>query len=229
MSKPGLVIFDLDGTLVDSAPDIARAVALTMREAGVAPPPLDAVRAMVGDGARALLARALAAAGANPGADALMPRFLAHYTAGLCIESRLYPGVPELLDGLRASGVPAAVLTNKPGELARDLLARLGLAAAFQAVIGDGDGFPRKPDPAAARALLERAQVDPARAVVVGDGLPDVQVAQALGSPSVAVAWGYVPPERLRAAGAATVVSTTRELAQALGAASERGQPGQGR
>lgn len=227
MSTPEMVIFDLDGTLVDSVPDIARAAALALREAGVAPPALDAVRTMVGDGARALMARALVAAGAERNVDDLLARFLVHYTDGLCIDSRLYQGVTDLLDRLRGAGVRTAVLTNKPGELARDLLGRLGIAAGFTAIVGDGDGFPRKPDPAAARALLESAKLDPARAVVVGDGLPDVQVAQALGARSIAVAWGYVAPELLRAAGASSVVSTAGELALALGAAKQRQQTGQ--
>ncbi len=216
MSRPELVIFDLDGTLVDSAPDIAQAAAVTLREAGVEPPPLDRVKAMVGDGARALIVRALAARGANGDPDRLLARFLVHYADGLCVESRLYEGVAEVLDQLRAAGVPAAVVTNKPGGLARPLLARLGVAGAFTAILGEGDGFPRKPDPGGARAVLERAQVGAARAVVVGDGLPDVQMAQALGARLVAVGWGYVAPDRLRAAGAPVVVSTAGELAEAL-------------
>lgn len=217
MSAVDFVIFDLDGTLVDSAPDIARAVGVTLREAGVEPPPLDAVKRMVGDGGRALIDRALAAAGAQRDADALLVRFLAHYADGLCIESRLYEGIPELLDQLRGAGIPAAVLTNKPGPLARGLLERLGIAAAFTAIVGDGDGFPRKPDPAAARNLLQRAGVAPARAAVAGDGLPDLMVAQGLGARPLAVGWGYVTPERLRAAGAPFVASTAGDLAEALG------------
>lgn len=217
MTAGDLVIFDLDGTLVDSAPDIARAVGLTLREAGLEPPPLEAVKAMVGDGARVLIARALAAAGVQRDVDALMPRFLAHYTSGLCIDTRLYEGISELLERLGEAGVRTAVLTNKPGGLARELLARLGIGAAFAAVVGDGDGYPRKPDPTAARALLQRAGVPPRRAAVVGDGLPDLQVAQALGVPALSVGWGYVPPERLRAAGASVVLPSVGDLAQALG------------
>lgn len=216
MSQPKLVIFDLDGTLVDSAPDIAAAVAVTLREAGVEPPPLGEVKAMVGDGARALIVRALAASGADRDPDLLLARFLVHYADGLCVASRLYEGVADLLARLQAAAIPAAVLTNKPGGLARALLARLGVSAAFTVVLGDGDGFPRKPDPAGARALLEQAAVAPGDAVVVGDGVPDVQLAAAVGARLVAVGWGYVAPDRLRAAGAPVVVSTAPELARAL-------------
>jgi phosphoglycolate phosphatase len=212
-----LVLFDLDGTLVDSAPDIAQAVAVTLEEAGIVPPPLESVKRMVGDGARALIHRALDASGMARDEDALLARFLVHYGAGLCIQSRPYHGVPELLDRIRASGAVTAVVTNKPGELARRLLRLVGMAAGWMAVVGDGDGFARKPDPAAARALIARAGVIPGRTAMVGDGLPDVTMAQAAGVRPLAVGWGYVPPERLRAAGAVTVASTAADLAAALG------------
>jgi 2-phosphoglycolate phosphatase len=193
------VIFDLDGTLVDSAPDIARAVAATLREAGVEPPPLEAVKAMVGDGARVLIARALAAAGAQRDEEALLARFLVHYGQGLCVETRLYDGVREALGLLQSSGVATAVITNKPGDLARRLLASLGLAQDLPLVIGDGDGFPRKPDPAAGRHAISQAGASAATTAVIGDGLPDVGMGRALGARTIAAAWGYVSAERLRA------------------------------
>ncbi len=216
MSTIDLVIFDLDGTLVDSAPDIARAVATTLREAGVEPPPVDAVKAMVGDGARVLIDRALAAAGAQRDQDRLLARFLEHYRDGLCVDSRLYDGVTEALASLKAQGFKIGVITNKPGDLARGLLATLGIAGFFQTVIGDGDGFPRKPDPAAARSLMESAGASAATTVVVGDGLPDVHMGLAIGLRVVAAGWGYVPPERLEAAGAPVVARAPRELASLL-------------
>jgi len=199
MRRIDLVIFDLDGTLVDSAPDIAAALAATLREADVPAPPLERVKAMVGDGARVLIRRALADAGATADEEALFARFMEHYRVGLCVGSRLYPGVAEALDRLAASGIPAAVLTNKPGALARPLLEQLGIAGRLSAIVGDGDGYPRKPDPGAARAILTKAGVAAARAAVIGDGLPDVQLARALGARAVAAGWGYVPPDRLRA------------------------------
>jgi len=124
-----LVIFDLDGTLVDTAPDIAAALAATLAEVAVPPPPLPVVKGLVGDGARALIARALAREGVERDVEPLLPRFLAHYADHLCVASRLYPGVGEALTALRGAGVAAAVVTNKPGDLARGLLAQLGIGA----------------------------------------------------------------------------------------------------
>jgi phosphoglycolate phosphatase len=199
VSAIDLVIFDLDGTLVDSAPDIARAVAATLREVDVDPPSLDVVKTMVGDGARALIGRALTAAGAERDQDALFARFLVHYGRDLCVDTRVYDGVGEALGHLQSAGVAAAVITNKPGDLARRLLETLGLAPGLLTVIGDGDGFARKPDPAAAQDAMRRAGVSAAATAVIGDGLPDMRMARALGARAIAAAWGYVPVERLRA------------------------------
>ena len=150
MTRP-LVLFDLDGTLVDTVPDIARALGEALAEIGVAPPALDVVRGMVGDGARQLIRRARAGRPDNPPEeDALLARFLASYRAHVCVASRLYPGAREALVALRAGGAALAVVTNKPGDLARALLTTLDAAAELDGIIGDGDGFPRKPDPTAA-------------------------------------------------------------------------------
>jgi phosphoglycolate phosphatase len=192
-----LVLFDLDGTLADTVPDIAAALAATLDEVGVAAPPVSVVQEMVGDGARKLIERGLARASAEGDLDALFARFLVHYGANLCVDSRLYPGVGPALERLRAEGVTLAVVTNKPGALARRLLDGLGLGGAFMAIVGDGDGFPRKPDPASARALIERAKTVAARTAVIGDGLPDVRTARAVGARAIAAGWGYVAPERL--------------------------------
>ena len=198
MPPVDLVLFDLDGTLADTVPDIAGALAVTLDEAGVPPPPVSVVKEMVGDGARKLIERALARASVEGDLDALFARFLVHYSANLCVGSRLYPGVGEALGRLHSTGVALAVLTNKPGALARRLLGSLGLGGSFLAVIGEGDGFPRKPDPAGARALIDKAGTVAVRTAVIGDGLPDVRTARAVGALAIAAAWGYVPPDRLR-------------------------------
>jgi len=194
-----LVIFDLDGTLVDTALDIAGALAATLVEAGVPAPPLDVVKELVGDGARELIRRALALAPAERDVDQLFARFLAHYRAHVSDRSMAYPGVDTALAALAAAGVAAAVVTNKPGDIARRLLADLALGDRFRDIIGDGDGFPRKPDPTAARTLIAAVGTRPERTVIVGDGVPDVRTARALGAKAIAAAWGYVPAERLAA------------------------------
>lgn len=199
MADIDLVIFDLDGTLVDTAPDIADALAGTLASVGVAAPPLDVVKTMVGDGARELIRRALAAAGTDGDLDGLFAAFLARYRAHVSGRSEMYPGVAVALDALDAAGVASAIVTNKPGDLARHLLRDLALTDRFVAIIGDGDGFARKPDPAAALSLIAARKTEPARSAVVGDGLPDVRMARALGARAISAAWGYVTPDRLTA------------------------------
>jgi phosphoglycolate phosphatase len=214
-----LVIFDLDGTLVDSLPDIAAALNHGLSTLGRAPFPTPEVRALVGEGVLRLAQKALAARPAAGGGDegalaqVLADRVRDQYRARPCVQSRLYPGIAAVLQRLQAD--PArrlAVLTNKPGEVTRPLLAALGIEGSFQAVIGDGDGFPRKPDPAAARALLERFSCAPAEALVVGDGVPDLRIAQAAGCDSAAALWGYTPPEELAALGPTYQLETPADL-----------------
>jgi phosphoglycolate phosphatase len=194
-----LAIFDLDGTLVDTAPDIAGALGAALADDAVPPPPLDVVKAMVGDGARALVQRALSLAGVERDVEAALARFLAHYRAHVSDRSAVYDGVADALAALAAAGVATAVVTNKPGDIARRLLADLGLGDRFRAVIGDGDGYARKPDPAAARAVMAQVGAPPGRTVVVGDGVPDVRLARAAGARAIAATWGYVPADRLAA------------------------------
>ncbi len=214
-----LVLFDLDGTLVDTAPDIAAALGAALAEIGVAPPPLPVVKRMVGDGARELIRRALAgrppdAARKEAEQEAVFQSFLANYRAQVCVASRLYPGAAEAVAALRGDGVRLAVVTNKPGDLARRLLATLGLADELDAIIGDGDGFPRKPDPAAALSLLSRAGASRERTVVIGDGLPDMRLARALGATAVAATWGYVPATELAAEAPAFLAETCEAAAR---------------
>jgi phosphoglycolate phosphatase len=194
--SPVLVLFDLDGTLVDSLPDIAGALNHALAESGRAPLALDVVQTLVGEGVLRLAEKALASAPGAAGGDAaaLAERIRVRYRERPCVHSRLYPGIEGALDGLRADAARRlAVLTNKPGDVARALLAELGVAARFDAIIGDGDGHPRKPDPAAARSLMARFGAAPERTLLVGDGVPDMLVAAAAGCPAAAALWGYTP------------------------------------
>ena len=191
MAMFDLVIFDLDGTLVDSLPDIAAALNQTLQRAGIAALPMAQVAGYVGDGAARLVELALPRGAAPEALDALVRDFRANYSQHLCVETRAYPGIPAVLQRLAAS-LPLAVLTNKPSDLARPLLHQLNLDEHFTHIVGDGDGFARKPDPEAGRWLMRQHNVAPGRALVVGDGLPDARFAHALAAPIATATWGYV-------------------------------------
>jgi phosphoglycolate phosphatase len=201
------VVFDLDGTLVETAADIHAVLAEVLAEAGLAAPPLSEVRGMIGDGARALVERALAAVGrpARPAAvDRLHGRFRERYAEVPCRFSRLYPGARELLAGLRADGHRLGLCTNKPQSATEGLLEALTVHACFDAVLG-GEAVPgvRKPDPAHLAALLARLDVPPEAAVMVGDSRNDLLTARGLGVPCILVSFGYtgVPARDLGADG----------------------------
>ena len=191
------LLLDLDGTLVDSVPDLRAALNRLMRSRRMEPPGEAAfsyaeTAAMVGDGAAALVARAFAAKGASPDAAAL-DDFLHDYGAHAAVETQIFPGVGATLNALAAAGWQMAICTNKPEAPARALLSALGLAESFVA-IGGGDSFPvRKPDPAHLLATLASAGGDVSRTVMVGDHANDVLAARGAGVPCIFAAWGYGP------------------------------------
>lgn len=193
--RPKLVMFDLDGTLIDSVPDLAAAVDHMLQQRGRPAAGVDKVRLWVGNGARVLVRRALAdsiehAAVDAAEAEAALAEFLQAYAADHS-HSRLYPGVRAYLDHLRGQGVPMALITNKPSGFLPDLLAAHGLQQHFAWVIG-GDSLPvQKPDPAALFQVLAAAGVSPADALFVGDSRSDILAARAAGVPVVAVTYGY--------------------------------------
>jgi len=208
------VVFDLDGTLVDSATDLALAVNHALRGLGLPERPASEIATFVGEGAARLVERAVA-----PRLDLLEPGLALwweHYRAHLLDHTRLYPGVAGLL---RDARVPLAVHTNKPGSLARQILQGLGVQDRFAEVLG-GDEAPRKPDPSGTRELLQRLGVAPQQALYVGDSLVDLELARAVPMPLVTVTWGLVPEERLRAAGADNLVRTVEGLRPWVGAGS---------
>jgi phosphoglycolate phosphatase len=221
-SRFELAIFDLDGTLVDSVPDIAWALNQTLAEEGRGPVTVAAVRDLVGDGARELIARALAAPSSGglrrvSNVDDCLARFVEHYRSHVAVETRLYPGIGALLDRLsHTAGLVLAVLTNKPKPITTPLLTELGIAGYFAAVIGDGDGFPHKPDPTAARRLIAECHTSVEHTVVIGDGLPDVRMAHAVGCASISVTWGYVSTPLLEAECPRWLASTTADLERLL-------------
>jgi phosphoglycolate phosphatase len=194
-----LFVFDLDGTLVDSLPDIAGALNAALAEDGLAALDLGVVRGLVGEGVQRLADKALATLGVVADAQraqALAAAVVRRYAEHPCVATRLYEGVEQTLTTLRGRGHRLACFTNKPGGVARALLAALGIERLLDAVIGDGDGFPRKPAPEGLTDLRLRLGH---RALMVGDGLPDLAVARAAGVPSAGVTWGYTDEARLAA------------------------------
>jgi phosphoglycolate phosphatase len=186
------LLFDLDGTLVDSVPDLAAAANRLLGELGRAPLSESEVAVMVGDGVAKLVERALAArdAGAEPLAAAVA-RFTALYEADAATRTRPYPGVLPVLDQLAAAGTALAVCTNKPAQATRAVLEGLGLARYFPVVLGGDSVAALKPDPRLLLAALDRLGAAPAAAAMVGDHRNDVLAAERAGVAAIFARYGY--------------------------------------
>lgn len=191
---PRAVVFDLDGTLVDSAPDIAAALAATLQDEGLAGFDVDRVKTMIGGGSRKLIERALRALGdSTPAArvDRLTDAFERHYLNEPCRATRLYPGALDLLAALAARDVGLGLCTNKPAEITDRILSALRLKGSFGAVVAGSEAMPKKPDPAMLLAVLARLAAAPGESVMIGDSAADVGSARAAGCPVVLVSFGY--------------------------------------
>ena len=186
------LLLDLDGTLVDTVPDLAAALNRLMQARGLPPFTHPQVAAMVGDGVAVLTARAFAARGRTPDAAAIS-ELMDDYSAHVAVDSRLYEGVLPTLTALAAQGWRLAVCTNKPAEAAQELLRALGVLPLLSAV-GGGDSFAmRKPDPGHLLATLALAAGDAKASVMVGDHHNDVLAARGAGIRSIFATWGYSP------------------------------------
>lgn len=201
-------LFDLDGTLADTLPDIAASCNHVRMRFGLPPRPLADVRGFVGDGARALLRRALAEAlppdpaAAERALDDAFAAYVLHHERQCTVHARLYPGALALLQGLRDQGHPLAVVTNKPTRFAAPILRALGVERLFPVVVG-GDTLPqRKPDPAPIRHALAQLGAEPLGATMVGDGVQDLRAGKAAGVRTIGCLFGYGQPAALRAEGA---------------------------
>ncbi len=213
---PEVVLFDLDGTLLDSVPDLAAAVDHMLTLRGRPAAGVEKLRDWVGNGAAVLVARALAgniehAGVESPEAKAALQDFLAAY-ADQHELTRVYPGVTPLLDWLAARRIPMAVVTNKPERFVAPLLAQTGLSGYFRWLVGGDTLAQQKPDPAPLRHVLALAGVEPGRALFIGDSRNDVLAARAAGMPVVAVTYGYNHGEPIAASAPDLLVDSLAAL-----------------
>jgi phosphoglycolate phosphatase len=197
-----LLVFDLDGTLVDSAPDLHAALNQMLRERGRPALSLPQVKRMIGDGVPTLVSRALSASGANPAAAAgALSRFLEIYEANAVRLTRPYPKVPETLASLRRQGYRTAICTNKPQRATIAVIEGLGMIELFDGIAG-GDRFPvKKPDPGHLLGLIGELEARAEASAMIGDNENDAAAARAAGIPLVLMRYGYarVDPESLAA------------------------------
>ena len=194
MTPTRTVVFDLDGTLVDTAPDLIAALNYILAREGMPPVPLQSARMMIGAGARKLLERGLELDGRNVALeelDRLTRDFIDHYAAHIADASRPFEGLEAALDELAARGCRLAVCTNKLEWLSKLLLDRLGLSARFAAICGADTFGIAKPDPAILRQTVARAGGEMSSTVMVGDAGPDIGVARRAGVPVIGVEFGY--------------------------------------
>lgn len=202
MSLSPIVVFDLDGTLAETAPDIMRVLNVILVREGLPALPLERARELVGAGARALISRGFNVSGRpldEETLERLFEDFLLIYAADVASHSHLFDGVLGALDQLSAEGYLLAVCTNKPILHTRLILDHFGIAQRFASVAGR-DSFPfHKPDPRHLTLTIEAAGGDPARAVMIGDSRTDIATAKAAGIPTICVPFGYtdVPIETL--------------------------------
>jgi phosphoglycolate phosphatase len=212
------VLFDLDGTLLDTLADIASAANEVLERHGLPAHPAEAYRRFIGDGVAMLFRRALPPEHAEPERVArCVADFREAYGRGWNVHTRPYAGISELLDALVSRGLGLTLLSNKPDDFTR-LCASAYLARwPFRAVLGQREGTPRKPDPAGALEIVHRLGVPAGQFLYVGDSAVDMETARRAGMRPVGVSWGFRPAEELWAAGAEAVIAHPAELLEVLG------------
>lgn len=209
------VLFDLDGTLLDSAPDLYAALQAQCVEESIEPPPYAPVRQVVSRGARAVLRCAFAARG-EAAVEALVPRYLELYQQVMARQTSAFDGVDDLLARLESRGLRWGIVTNKAAFLTDELVGRIGWAERASAVVSGDTLAVKKPDPAPVLLACARAGVAPAACLFVGDDRRDIQAGAAAGLFTVAVTWGYLDGGDPHAWGADAVVDHPAELAALL-------------
>lgn len=211
-----LVIFDLDGTLVDSVDDLCNSVNAARAYMGLPPLPHELVASYVGNGAPVLIRRAMGPEAPEEQVQEALSFFLSYYREHMLDHTRPYPGVVETLEKLERQGVKMAVLTNKPQRFSRDLCAGLGLAQYFFQIYGGNSFEQKKPDPVGIRTLMEEAGAKPSETWMVGDSATDVLTARNAGVRSVGVTYG-ISPETLKETPPDYLIHSMTELPGLLG------------
>jgi phosphoglycolate phosphatase len=214
-TPPAALVFDLDGTLIDSRRDITTAINRTREAYGLPPLTLEQVVVMVGEGARVLIERAFGPDLPAERLDEVLVRYLATYRDVCLDETRPYPGIPEMLEVL-AARYPLALLSNKGEELSRIILKGLRLEPYFQEILGGDTLTTRKPDPAGLHLLAERLNVPVQSLLMVGDTRIDHETASAAGCPFALVEWGFPRPIGTAGLMADLRAETAAELTEAL-------------
>ncbi len=212
------VLFDFDGTLADSAPDLGGALNRMRLDRGLPAMPLASVSGHASSGARGLLQVGFDLRPEDPGFEAMREEFLANYRAAICVHTRLFPGIAELLAAIESRGMAWGIVTNKAIGLTTPIVAQLGLAARAGCVVG-GDTTPHlKPHPASLLHAAGLIRVPPAECCYVGDDLRDIQAAKAAGMFSIAVEYGYggSGSNGPRSWNAGAVIATPLELVRHL-------------
>ncbi len=188
----GCILFDLDGTLVDSAPDLGASANFLREAAGLAPLPFGALRESAGKGARGMLWAALRIGPSAPDFEERKAAFLTHYEAHISERSTLFAGIPELLSSLDEKGFVWGIVTNKAGALASKLCAAKGITPKTGCIVSGSDLGAMKPRPEAIFAGIAACAADASRTIYVGDDARDAQAAANAGVPFIAASWGYV-------------------------------------
>ncbi len=219
----GLLVFDLDGTLIDSTQDLAQSVNAARADAGLPPLPTAVVASYVGNGADMLIRRALGPGASDQEVDRGLAFFLRYYREHMLDHTVLYEGVREALAAWRAAGLAMAVLTNKPERFSRDLVAGLGLGEWFAQVYGGNSFQTKKPDPHGLRLIMRELGFGPARTLMIGDSSVDVLTARNAGTDCAGVSYG-LRPQDFKQDPPDFLVDDMRELASVM-AASGRPDP----
>ncbi len=206
------MIFDLDGTLIDSLQDIADATNNALAAFALPQHGLDDYRQFVGNGVQALLARALPPALADSPPEQFIETFRHLYRSHLNRKTRPYPGIVSALECLAAAGLRLAVLSNKPNELTERCIGMFFPHIDFTAVYGQRDGIPRKPDPTVALEIARMLDTPQGRCGFVGDSAVDMATGKRAGMRCIGVSWGFRPREEMIAAGADLIIDQPEEL-----------------